>query len=194
MRNTPDFSNNQCANAKEFEQPHWKVIARGFETEAWFNDGQAKGTGGILIPEETRMPAGSYYYRFANSTSKRWAQLGGGWWVDFEAFKAIEDFAKKNGYRVKDAARLMLALPYSWTKVDLLVRAFLKFPLRAYTGLGKVAQGGPGEADKGTMWIPTQHIRVRQLYVPGLYVKGREEREQLYEKVFEQPPEIIELR
>lgn len=30
-----------------FLEPHWRVIAQGFQTETWFNDGQAIGTGGI---------------------------------------------------------------------------------------------------------------------------------------------------
>ncbi|MFZ0957536.1 MAG: hypothetical protein WAN60_14405 [Candidatus Sulfotelmatobacter sp.] len=184
--------NADCANAIEFKQPHWKVIARGFDTETWFNDGQAKGSGGIIMPAETRMPSGMYYYRFASSSSTVPAQLGGGWWIDFEAFQTIEAFAKKNGYRLKDAARLMLALPYDWTRVDVRIRALLRSPLRAYTGFGKPAQGGAGAADRGTKWIPTQHIKVRQLYVPGLFVKGREK--QLYETVFTQPAERTPLR
>ncbi len=109
-----DTRQSGCANALEFDQPHWKVIAAGLDTEKWFTEGQAVGTGGILMPEPTRMPSGNYYYRFASSTSARPAQLGGGWWIDFEAFKTIETFAKTNGYRLKDAARLMLALPYDW--------------------------------------------------------------------------------
>src|SRR5262245_8689878 len=56
-------------NATEFDQPHWKIIARGLDTEKWFNEGQAVGTGGILMPEPTRVPASQYYYRFASSTS-----------------------------------------------------------------------------------------------------------------------------
>jgi len=180
-----------AANATEFDQPHWRVIAQGFDTESWFSDGQAVGTGGILMPQPTRMSAGQYYYRFASSTSSRAAQIGGGWWIDYEAFNTIETFARTHGYRLKDAARLMLALPYDWTKVDLQIRACLKVLLRAYTGFGKPARGGAGNADKGTQWIPTQYQRVRQLYVPGLYVKGRSQ--QLWESVFDHPT-ITELR
>jgi hypothetical protein len=182
-----------CANAAEFDQPHWKVIAAGFDTEKWFNYGLAAGTGGILMPQPTRLPSGKYYYRFASSVSARAAQLGSGWWIDFDSLNTIQSFAQTNGYRLKDAARLMLALPYDWTKVDLLIKAFLKTPLRAYTGVGKPAQGGSGgSADRGTKWIPTQHIKVRQLYVPGLFVQGRAK--QLYETVFLQPPEDVFLR
>ncbi len=35
----------------------------------------------------------------------------------------------------------MLALPYAWTKVNLQVRALLREPLQAHTGLGKPARG-----------------------------------------------------
>jgi hypothetical protein len=72
------------ANAGEFEQPHWKVRARGFDTDAWYGEGQATGTGGIAMPQPTRLPTGQYYYRFANSSTSRSAQLGGPWWIDFE--------------------------------------------------------------------------------------------------------------
>jgi hypothetical protein len=178
------------ANSQEFAQPHWRVIAQGFDTETWFADGQGVGTGGILMPQPTRLPSGQYYFRFASSASPRPAQLGGGWWLDYEAFHTIEQFASDNAYRLKDAARLMLALPYAWTKVDVLVKALLLSPLRAYTGEGKPAQGGGG-ADRGTQWIPTQHQKVRQLYIPGLFVQGRQQ--QLWETVF-RCPEVTQLR
>jgi len=188
MTNSSAYSG--AANAREFEQPHWRVIAQGFDTEKWFTNGQAVGTGGILMPQPTRLQAGQYYFRFASSSSPRSGQFGGGWWIDFEALRLIEKFARDNAYRLKDAARLMLALPYDWTKVDLRIKALLTSPLRAYTGVGKPAQGGAG-ADRGTQWIPTQYQKVRQLYIPGLYVKGREH--QLWETVFSQP-EVEQLR
>ena len=179
------------ANAKIFEQPHWRVIAAGFDTERWFNDGQAAGTGGIANPQPTRLPAGHYYYRFASSASSRHAQRGSGWWLDFENFALIRRFAGEHGYTLREAARLMLALPYAWTRVDLQVRALLRDPLRAYTGLGKPAQGADKGPDRGTRWIPTQHVAVRQLYVPGLYVQGQDT--PLYESVFAQPIEVSAL-
>jgi len=179
-------------NAHEFQQPHWRVIAQGFDTEKWFEDDQAVGTGGISMPQPTRLASGQYYYRFASSSSSRSAQLGGGWWIDFEAFRTIHSFASANGYRIKEAARLILALPYAWTKLDLQVKALLTVPLRAYTGLGKPARGAVGGADRGTQWIPPEHIKIRQLYIPGLFVRGRQQ--QLYETVFSQPPEVTPLR
>lgn len=177
------------ANAAVFAQPHWLVIARGFDTERWFNDGQAVGTGGIVNPQPVLLPAGHYYYRLASSSSARAAQVGGGWWIDYENLATIRRFARANGYRTRDAARLMLALPYAWTRVDCMVRALLLRPLRAWAGAGKPAQAPTGGADRGTRWIPTQHIKVRQFYVPGLSSPDQTGRP-LYETVFAQPVEI----
>lgn len=180
-----------AANAIAFDQPHWRVIASGYDTERWFNDGQAVGTGGIQMPQATRVPTGQYYYRFASSASSRHAQRGSGWWLDFENFSIIRRFAGEHGYTLRDAARLMLALPYAWTRVDLQLRALLREPLRAYTGAGKPAQGADSGADRGTRWIPTPHLVVRQLYIPGLYVQGQDK--PLYENVFAQPIEVSAL-
>lgn len=181
-------------NAHCFDEPHWRVIASGFETETWFNEGQAIGTGGIRNPQPVHLRPRAYYYRFASSASPAAAQMGGGWWLDFEHFRKIRVFAEENDYSLRDAARLMLALPYSWTRVDRLIRALLIQPLKAYAGEGKPAQGGSAGADRGTHWIPTQHIKVQQLYIPGLFVKGERPRRQLYETVFQLPPEITHLQ
>ena len=177
----------QAANEHCFSEPHWRVIAQGFQTEDWFEDGQAVGTGGILRPQPTHLRTGHYYYRFASSTSSRDAQLGGGWWLDFENYSRIASFARNNGYSIRDAARLMLALPYAWTKVDVRIKALLALPMKAYIGEGKPAQGSKDGADKGTVWVPTQHVKVLQLYIPGLFIKGPRVRAQLYERAFSSP-------
>ena len=169
-----------------FSQPHWRVIARGFDTEKWFNEGSAIGTGGILRPKPVKLRTGNFYYRFASSNSSREAQQGGGWWLDFENFNKIDQFAKSHRYTIRDAARLMLALPYDWTRVDTLVKSLLAKPLKAYAGEGKPAQGSSSGYDNGTAWVPTQHIKICQLYIPGLFIKGAKPREQLYETVFSQ--------
>jgi hypothetical protein len=181
-------SNEHC-----FHEAHWRVIASGFQTEAWFNEGQAVGSGGIVNPKPMHLPTGHYYYRFASSTSSREAQFGGGWWIDFENFRLIQAFAQKNGYSIRDAARLMLALPYAWTRVDRQIRALLRLPLKAYAGEGKAAQGETSGADKGTRWIPTHQIKVRQLYIPGLFIRGTRPRQQLYETAFAWPADVKSL-
>lgn len=177
------------ANAAIFDQPRWRVIACGFDTERWLNDGQAVGTGGIANPQPTRLPTGQYYYRFACSASPHASQVGGGWWIDFENLQIIRRFAQANRYALRDAARLMLALPYAWTRVDRLARALLLQSLRAWTGAGKPAQAPEGGDDRGTRWIPTQHIVVRQLYIPGLTMPGPDG-QPLHESVFQQPVEV----
>jgi hypothetical protein len=181
----PTALNDNC-----FSEPHWRVIASGFATEAWFNDGQALGTGGIANPQPTHLYTGNFYYRFASSNTSREARFGGGWWVDFENFKIIQSFAVQHGYSLREAARLMLALPYAWTRVDMRIRALLQVPLKAYTGEGKPARGADAGVDKGTNWIPTQHIKVRQLYIPGLFVKGPRPKQQLFETAFKWPAEV----
>jgi hypothetical protein len=173
----PDALNAVC-----FTQPHWMVIARGFDTERWFNDGQAVGSGGMFNPTRVHLPRGQRYYRFTSSLSPRDAQLGGGWWIDAETFHTIRSFAQRHEYGLADAARLFLALPYEWTRVDRLVSAILEAPLDAYAGKGKVAQA-KGSEDQ---WVPIQHISVAQLYIPGLYARNARA-PQLYERAFPDP-------
>jgi hypothetical protein len=86
-----------------------------------------------------------------------------------------------------------LTLPYSWTRVDRLIRALLIQTVKAYAGEGKPAQGGNAGPDHGSKWIPRQHIKVKQLYIPGLFVKGERPQRQLYETVFKLPAEITHL-
>jgi len=162
-----------------FSQPHWKVIAQGFKPEPWFEHNHAKGTGGMLRPQHEYLRVGNRYFRFANGTASRDAQVGGGWWLDFENFKIIEQFARNSGVTLAYAARLFLAIPYDWSRVDRLVSAFLSVPLCAYSGYGQVAIASD------ETWTPPQHIKVRQLYIPGLYKKGQQP--QLYERAFPSP-------
>jgi hypothetical protein len=56
-------------------------------------------------------------------------------------------------------------------------------PLKAYAGYGKQVE----QKAAGTTWVPLQHRRVRQLYIPGLYVRGWRLRQQLYELAFPKP-------
>ena len=160
-----------------FDQPHWKVIARGFDTERWFNDRQGIGTGGILSPTRVSLKLHHRYYRLISSTSTRAAQLGGGWWISFDDFNSIRHFAERNELEFTYAARLFLALPYEWTRVDRIVSAILTQPVDAYAGEGKVAK-----TDKGK-WTPVQHLKVTQLYIPGLV--SNSDAHNLYERIWE---------
>lgn len=178
------------ANAACFSDPRWRLRATGFDTEFWFNNGQVRSNGGIPVPKEIKLLVGQRYYRFASSTSSRDAQIGSGWWLTYESFRQIREFARTHGYSLSESARLHLALPYSWTRVDRLVSAILAVPLRAYAGRGGVAHGGVADArDADAKWIPLQHREVMQLYIPGLFVKGASE--QLYTRAFPNP--VLEL-
>ena len=168
-----------AANLKCFAEPHWRVISQGFDTEKWFNDAQGVGSGGILNPMPEDLLVSHRYYRFASSTASRDSQIGGGWWIDFENFRKVEMFVRENSLDLTYAARLFLALPIEWTRVDRLVSALLRIPLKAYAGRGKVA------AVKGDTWTPMQYVQVKQLYIPGLYRKGAAS--QLYQQAFPEP-------
>jgi hypothetical protein len=169
-------SNPNALNAVCFAEPHWEVIARGMDTEKWFNEGQGVGTGGIHTPWRVSLPQGHRYYRFASSTSSPASQLGGGWWVTFDTFNTIDHYARANELDLAYAARLFLALPFEWTRVDRLVSAYLAAPLDAYAGEGKVA------ATAKDKWTPVQHTKVTQLYIPGLVANSKEK--DLYRKVW----------
>ncbi|MDH5587887.1 MAG: hypothetical protein OEZ05_14805 [Nitrospirota bacterium] len=160
-----------------FNQPHWKLIAQGINIERWFNDGQKVGSGGIRTPARVKLKLKHRYYRFVSSTSTRAAQLGGGWWISFDTFNTIRHFAERNHLEFSYAARLFLALPYEWTRLDRVVSAQLLAPIDAYAGEGNVAKT---EKDK---WTPIQHLKVTQLYIPGLISNSN--LKNLYETIWE---------
>ena len=103
-----------------------------------------------------------YHYRFASSLWPRERQLGGGWWFTFETLNTIKNYAASNQLEFTYAARLFLALPEEWNRLDSIVRAQLVEHMDAYIGEGRVAKT---EKDK---WTPIQHMKVSQIYIPGL--------------------------
>ncbi len=124
--------------------------------------------GGIVSPHRVHVPTGQYYYRFASSTTPHEYRRRGCWWIEYEVMTKIARFVREKDSTPRDAARYFLALPWSWTKVDRLVRAQLVAKVDAYRGEGKPAEG-THPRDAGTRFIPPQHIReLYQLYIPGL--------------------------
>ncbi len=168
-----------------FSQPHWLLTARGLRPEPWFEQGVASGTGGILMPKPISLSVGHRYYRFASSTTARDSQVGGGWWIDYENFRLIEDYARQFDYSLTESARLFLSLPVEWTRVDRLVSAILEQPLKAYAGEGKPVRSGGDSPDAN--WTPMQHRKAKQMFIPGLYQQGRAPREQLFRQAFPHP-------
>jgi hypothetical protein len=172
---------NNALNDICFTQPHWRLIAQGFNIERWFNDGQGVANGGIFAPQRDHLKTFDYYYRFVSSTSTKEVQLGGGWWMTSDTFNTIKHYAQSNQLEFAYAVRLFLALPYEFSRLDRIVRAQLVKPLDAYMGEGKAAKS---EKDK---WTPVQHLKVTQIYIPGLYIKrpiSNSNEKNLYEMVW----------
>jgi hypothetical protein len=145
-------------------------VARGASPSV---SGWPEHNGGISMPRRVHLALGQKYFRFANSRVPREAQLSGGWWVEFETLNTIANFARQHA-TPREAARYLLGLPWEWTECDKLVSAILDQPLDAYRGKGSPArasaptQPAAHPNDRGTAWIPPQHLEVMQLYIPGL--------------------------
>lgn len=132
------------------------------------NAGWIETNGGILNPLRVHVRPGQYLYRFACSSKPHASRLQGLWWIEYEVMTKIAKFAREQNETRRDAARYFLALPWSWTKVDRIVRARLVAKVDAYRGVGKPAAGGHVR-DAQTRFIPPQHVReLYQLFIPGM--------------------------
>lgn len=130
--------------------------------------GWAEYNGGISMPKRTPVALDRFIYRFANSRTPHHQRRCGNWWVEYEAFTMIRRFMRESGGTRRDSLRYLLALPWSWTGVDRVLRARVIKPLDAYRGLGKAAQG-THTRDSNTIYIPPQHLKeLYQLYIPGM--------------------------
>ncbi|WP_425092973.1 hypothetical protein [Tropicimonas sp. S265A] len=130
--------------------------------------------GGIQKPKRIHLNTGQRYYRFASSrTSRERSQLSGAWWIDHENFMTVTRFINGNYFSVREGLRYFLALPKDWTEVDVLVSAILEAPMDCYAGEGRRATGSH-PADRGSSYIPPQHIRICQLYIPMLETYRKE--------------------
>lgn len=158
-------------NGFAFTQPKWENAAKGYDQNAtaW-----PEYNGGIEMPKRVHLRLGLRYFRFASSKAPReQSQLGGGWWMEFETLNTISSFARQHS-TPRHAARYLLGLPWEWTKCDKLVSAILEKPLDAFRGKGKPAvsrsldEPGAHPNDRGTSYIPPQHLEIMQLYIPDL--------------------------
>jgi hypothetical protein len=128
--------------------------------------------GGILMPKRVHIRPNQYIYRFASSKTAHTYRTRGCWWIEFEVLRKIAIFAREQGDTPRDAARYFLALPWSWTSVDRLLRARLVEKVDAYRGLGKPAAGSHSR-DAGTRFIAPYHVaELYQLFIPGMDVPG----------------------
>lgn len=139
--------------------------ARGAATA---NSSWPEYNGGILMPRRAPVGVNRNIYRFASSQTPHHERPRANWWIEYEVLSTIRRFIRESGGSRRDSVRYMLALPWSWTAVDRILRARVVKPLDAYRGLGKPAHGAhPRDGD--TLYIPPQHLReLYQLYIPGL--------------------------
>lgn len=139
--------------------------ARGASSQG---SGPMETNGGIQTPLRVHVSTGQYLYRFASSTTPAPLRTQGCWWVEYEVLKKIARFASEQDSTPRDAARYFLALPWSWTQVDRLLRARVNARIDAYRGTGKPAAGNHAR-DAGTRFIPPHHIsELYQLFIPGM--------------------------
>jgi hypothetical protein len=110
------------------------------------------------------------FYRSSTPTrhGPRWGQ--GAWWVDYENYRRIVALAERGEQSLGYAARLQLALPYSFrpgqaNAVNGVVRALLSEPLDALAGRGRMIEDRAPRAT-AMQWHPP--AQVMQLYVPRL--------------------------
>lgn len=179
-------ANDHCftGSGREF----WRLTAQGFQGAQIRRDGGvdvdeeivdiralALRNGGIERPREVKLRAGLFYYRFLGTAAHNVGVAATGslayfghWWIDGETMAGLRRFARDGGYPISEAAKYLLALPFEWGDHRRLVRALLESPLRAWEGKGAPAQASSRHpSDRGTKWIPPQHITVHQLFIPG---------------------------
>jgi hypothetical protein len=120
---------------------------------------------GMWAVQRIHLRAAQRLYRLGSSDHpERWYTSG--WWLEYEHFHTVRDYARRAKLSVGYAARRCLALMYEWGKADVLVSALLVQPLDAYGGRGRV-QARDRAAEGGLYtWYPPPSIR--QLYIPGL--------------------------
>ena len=131
--------------------------------------GPVETNGGIQMPRRVHVTMGQYLYRFASSATPAPLRAQGCWWIEYEVLTKIARFAREQDSTPRDAARYFLALPWSWTQVDRLLRARVNAPIDASRGTGKPAAGNHAR-DAETRFIPPHHIgELYQLYIPGMH-------------------------
>ncbi len=158
----------------------YRLAAQGFDP----NVEAGPRNGGLIKMNRVHMDVGQNYYRFCDAArfTKDEAQaMGGGWWIDYETFDIIREFARRHQH-IRDfgasggrqgglaySAKLHLAVPYEWGDCGAVVCASLHDRLDAYKGWGDTAYlTGNDTRDGGAKYIPLQNKRVFQLYVPQM--------------------------
>lgn len=137
------------------------------------SQGYGKALEGMSMVRQQDLNPGVVLYRFIDRSGGS-PEIGanGPWWIEYEYFMKIKQFALQHGYSLSYAARLFAAILYEYSEVNGFVRAEVMQPLRCWKGRGKqVRSEGKDLRDLPTM-TPMQSVHeIYQLYVPGI-VRG----------------------
>lgn len=150
-----------------FSQAKWanqEVMSQGYH----------KALEGMSMVRQQELPLGQVLYRFIDtSAGSPESGASGPWWLEYEYFMKIKQFALQHGYSLSYAARLFVAILYEYNEVNGFVRAEVIQPLGCWKGRGKqVRSAGKDSRDLPTM-TPMQSIHeIYQLYVPGIVRDG----------------------
>ncbi len=165
------------ANEAAFEDTRSRLVAIGTDLSPERAIVDAHGavlaharTGGMIDPKPHVLKRGDTIFRFGSARGAREVAKGG-WWIDKREFQQLVNFAISHDIYLGLAMRVLCLVPPEWSKADVLVRARVEQPLRAWRGLGNSVVT-PMKGGKGTVRLPHQNEisarRLHQLYVPGL--------------------------
>lgn len=149
------------------------LVKAKWANQELMTQGHLKALEGMSMVRQQDLNPGVVLYRFID-TSVGGPEIGanGPWWLEYEYFMKIKQFALQHGYSLSYAARLFAAILYEYSAVNGFVRAEVIQQLGCWKGRGKqVRSEGKDSRDLPTM-TPMQSIHESyQLYVPGI-VRG----------------------
>lgn len=176
--------------ARGENRPWRKVIDQVSRTYEWVD--WTAGEGGIISPRRYDIPAGTTLVRFGafrdgadkdrtpeqnanpalrSATERASGPLyfgklvaSGAWWLEWPAYKAIEQYADRIGEAVAYAVREVCAVPPEWSDMSFVIQGTTRSPLVAYAGIGRVVNARSGRIDPSAPGKP----RIDQLFIPGL--------------------------
>lgn len=168
---------------------YWSSIARGLRPTsvrtgrmgstidfATDTDGLVLQNGGMYNAQLTKAQPGTYFRFFDTISHNRFgdgALTGGGWWIDFESYVKVADWAEAHDLSLAKAAARLLVIPMEWGDCGYVGKALLTTPMKAFVGKGKPATGSisPDSARRTPGEVPVQmtvtHLDIKQYFIPG---------------------------
>jgi hypothetical protein len=168
-----DFQNNREAARKALD------AARGFSVD---EKGMGNFNGGIINPQREHLRVGNMYYRFVSAATPDDRKASGIWWIEHDSLMNIMARYRATGgndrmavssksTRLGTTLREWLALTYEWNFIEEAVFGTMMARVDAYTGFGRVAQGGHVMDSRAYGYAP--HLQnmftVKQLCIPEFW-------------------------